>query len=126
MSATLKLSTRTYRYADVRAAIDAIHPGAFDQMPFSHRIFAENIARRSPASEAPALLEHIADRRRDVDLPYFPARVILQDLLGTPALVDLAAGSGDVNPRLRAYRQGFDHSRIVTLVRAAYLIGSKR
>ena len=91
MSATLKLGTRTYRYADVRAAIDAIHPGAFEKMPFSHRIFAENIARRSPPSEAPALLKHIAERRRDVDLPYFPARVVLQDLLGTPALVDLAA-----------------------------------
>src|SRR5687767_1806069 len=87
MSATLDLGTRSYHYSDIRAALGA---AAFEALPMSLRILAENIARRSPAA-APALLRHIADRRRDVDLPYFPARVILQDLLGTPALVDLAA-----------------------------------
>src|SRR5688500_10452329 len=89
--AVLKVGTRSYRYADIRAALAGIDPAAFDTLPMSLRIFAENIARRSPASKAPALLKHVAERRRDVDLPYFPARVILQDLLGTPALVDLAA-----------------------------------
>src|SRR5687767_5685142 len=87
MFATLQLGTRRYRHADIRTALGA----AFETLPMSLRIFAENIARRSSAAEAPALLEHIAKRRRDVDLPYFPARVVLQDLLGTPALVDLAA-----------------------------------
>jgi len=35
-------------------------------------------------------LQALSERRRDVDFPYYPARVVLQDLLGTPALVDLA------------------------------------
>jgi len=87
----LKLGTRSYRYADVRGSLAAVDPQAFDEMPFSHRIFAENIVRRAPAADVPMLLGHIAARRRDVDLPYYPARVVLQDLLGTPALVDLAA-----------------------------------
>ena len=43
MSATLKLATRSYRYADIREALGA----AFDALPMSLRIFAENIARRS-------------------------------------------------------------------------------
>ena len=85
--ATLELRTRSYRYADIRTALG----DAFDAMPLSHRIFAENIARRAPAADVSAMLGHIVERRRDVDLPYFPARVVLQDLLGTPALVDLAA-----------------------------------
>jgi 2-methylcitrate dehydratase (2-methyl-trans-aconitate forming) len=85
----LNLGTRSYRYADVRASLP--NPNAFDEMPYSHRIFAENIVRRAPAADVATLLSHIAARRRDVDLPYYPARVVLQDLLGTPALVDLAA-----------------------------------
>ncbi|HEV7801934.1 MAG TPA: aconitate hydratase AcnA [Burkholderiales bacterium] len=87
----LALSTRRYCYADIRAPLAALREGAFETMPLSLRIFAENILRRARAQDAATLLGHVAARRRDVDLPYFPARVILQDLLGTPALVDLAA-----------------------------------
>src|SRR5689334_4463441 len=87
----LNVGNRSYRCADVRGSLAGVDPKAFDEMPFSHRIFAENIVRRAPPSEVPMLLGHIAARRRDVDLPYYPARVVLQDLLGTPALVDLAA-----------------------------------
>jgi aconitate hydratase len=91
MTANLTLPSRSYRYADIRAPLDAISESAFAQMPLSLRIFCENIVRRSPAGDVTDLLKHIVERRRDVDLPYFPARVVLQDLLGTPALVDLAA-----------------------------------
>ena len=89
MSERLNLSSHSYRYADVRGSL--ADPNAFDEMPFSHRIFAENIVRRAQPAAVPKLLDHIVARRRDVDLPYYPARVVLQDLLGTPALVDLAA-----------------------------------
>ena len=37
-----------------------------------------------------AELEALINRSREVDLPFRPARVVLQDLLGTPAFVDLA------------------------------------
>lgn len=115
----LKVSTRNYRYSDIRRSLAAIGEGAFDEMPLSLRIFAENIVRRAPASEVSTLLGHLVARRRDIDLPYFPARVVLQDLLGTPALVDLAAlrdavaeRGGDankVNPRVPVHLM-IDHS----------------
>src|SRR5690349_21065423 len=87
----LNVGNRSYRCADVRASLAGVDSKAFDEIPFTHRIFADNIVPRAPASEVSTLLGHIAARRRDVDLPYYPARVVLQDLLGTPALVDLAA-----------------------------------
>src|SRR5688572_33200460 len=85
----LETGTRTFRYAAVRRALEPFGAGAFDSLPMSLRILAENIARRS-STEAPELLGHLVARRRDVDIPYYPARVVLQDLLGTPALVDMA------------------------------------
>ncbi len=103
---SLKTRSRSYRYADIRAALDATGPRAFAEAPMSVRIFAENIARHATPADAAALLAHIASRRRDVDLPYYPARVVLQDLLGTPALVDLAALRDAVHER------GGDASRV--------------
>src|SRR6185436_6285546 len=88
---TLKAGSRNYRYCDVRESLSAADAKAFDEAPLSLRIFAENIVRRAPPADVAALVSHLAARRRDIDLPYFPARVVLQDLLGTPALVDLAA-----------------------------------
>jgi aconitate hydratase len=90
-SPTLNVGTRSYHYADIRTAFNAVDAGAFDAAPLALRIFAENIVRRAKAADAPTLIAHVAARRRDIDIPYYPARVVLQDLLGTPALVDLAA-----------------------------------
>src|ERR1043166_1677236 len=90
-SKILKVGSRNYRYCDVRESLTAADPSAFEEAPLSLRIFAENILRRAPPADAAAFVSHLAARCRDVDLPYFPARVVLRDLLGTPALVDLAA-----------------------------------
>ena len=79
------------RYHDVRSAVNASVPGAFERMPYSARVFAENLLRNSSAQPGfAAMLNAVATRRHDVDFPFLPARVVLQDLLGTPALVDLA------------------------------------
>jgi len=79
------------RYFDVRGAMDAVAPGAYARMPYSVRVFAENLLRRSQGVPGfDAMLRALADRAHDVDFPFYPARVVLQDLLGTPALVDLA------------------------------------
>ena len=84
------LPSQTVEFVGVRDAKGAIDDAQFAKMPYSARVFAENIARRQPATEAVAYLQALAQRRHDVDFPYCPARVVLQDLLGTPALVDLA------------------------------------
>ena len=76
---------------DARSAVEALAPGAFDRLPFTSRVFAENLVRKSGKSDAlEEGLKQVVLGRSDADFPFYPARVVLQDLLGTPALVDLA------------------------------------
>ncbi|ANB03847.1 aconitate hydratase [Ectothiorhodospira sp. BSL-9] len=77
-------------YFDTRAAVEAIAPGAYDTLPYTSRVLAENLVRRcDPALLTDALKQHI-ERKRDLDFPWFPARVVCHDILGQTALVDLA------------------------------------
>ena len=77
-------------YFDVREAVDAIRPGAYDGLPYTSRVLAENLVRRcDPATLRESLLQLI-ERKRDLDFPWFPARVVCHDILGQTALVDLA------------------------------------
>ncbi|MCG5515022.1 MULTISPECIES: Fe/S-dependent 2-methylisocitrate dehydratase AcnD [unclassified Ectothiorhodospira] len=77
-------------YFDTRAAVEAIAPGAYDRLPYTSRVLAENLVRRcDPALLTDALKQHI-ERKRDLDFPWFPARVVCHDILGQTALVDLA------------------------------------
>ncbi|WP_434607012.1 Fe/S-dependent 2-methylisocitrate dehydratase AcnD [Pseudomonas sp. D2-30] len=77
-------------YFDVRAAVEAIRPGAYDGLPYTSRVLAENLVRRcDPATLRESLLQLI-ERKRDLDFPWFPARVVCHDILGQTALVDLA------------------------------------
>ncbi|WP_045761717.1 Fe/S-dependent 2-methylisocitrate dehydratase AcnD [Xanthomonas albilineans] len=86
----LPLPGTSLEYFDARAAVDAIHPGAYAALPYVARVFAENLVRRcDPALLRDALLQLI-ERRRDLDFPWFPARVVCHDILGQTALVDLA------------------------------------
>ena len=78
------------RVRPVRDAVDALGAGTFDRLPFTSRVFAENLLRRADAAILGDALAQLAQGSSDVDLPFHPARVVLQDLLGTPALVDLA------------------------------------
>ncbi|RQP21332.1 Fe/S-dependent 2-methylisocitrate dehydratase AcnD [Piscinibacter terrae] len=95
-------------YYDARAAVDAIRPGAWDTLPYTARVHAENIVRRADPQRIQAYLRQLIERCRDLDFPWFPARVVCHDILGQTALVDLAglrdaiaAAGGDpaqVNP----------------------------
>lgn len=79
-----------YEFFDTREAVEAIRPGAYDGLPYTSKVLAENLVRRcDPASLRDALLQ-IIDRKRDLDFPWFPARVVCHDILGQTALVDLA------------------------------------
>ena len=77
-------------YFDARAAIEAIRPGAYDRLPYVSRVLAEQLVRRCDPALLDAALEQIADGRKDLDFPWYPARVVCHDILGQTALVDLA------------------------------------
>ncbi|SIT13750.1 Fe/S-dependent 2-methylisocitrate dehydratase AcnD [Achromobacter sp. MFA1 R4] len=77
-------------YFDARAAVDAIAPGAYDGLPYTSRVLAENLVRRCDPALLTDALKQLIERRRDLDFPWFPARVVCHDILGQTALVDLA------------------------------------
>ncbi|AZD07305.1 2-methylcitrate dehydratase (2-methyl-trans-aconitate forming) [Pseudomonas chlororaphis] len=77
-------------YFDTRAAVDAIQAGAYDTLPYTSRVLAENLVRRCDPATLTASLKQLIERKRDLDFPWFPARVVCHDILGQTALVDLA------------------------------------
>ncbi|WP_313171278.1 Fe/S-dependent 2-methylisocitrate dehydratase AcnD [Massilia oculi] len=77
-------------YFDTRAAVDAIQPGAYDTLPYTSRVLAENLVRRCDPACMTDSLKQIIERKRELDFPWFPARVVCHDILGQTALVDLA------------------------------------
>jgi len=88
----LTASGGRYAYCDLRAL--AREPGleGLNTLPFTLRILAENLARHLDAADVdPVMLQRLARGERGFEMPYRPARVLLQDLLGVPVMVDLAA-----------------------------------
>jgi len=77
-------------YFDARAAVEAIRPGAYDSLPYTSRVLAENLVRKCDPASLTASLSQLIERKRDLDFPWFPARVVCHDILGQTALVDLA------------------------------------
>ncbi|MGF6484812.1 Fe/S-dependent 2-methylisocitrate dehydratase AcnD [Paraburkholderia sp. JPY419] len=77
-------------FFDTRAAVDAIEAGAYDKLPYTSRVLAENLVRRCDPATLTASLKQIIERKRELDFPWFPARVVCHDILGQTALVDLA------------------------------------
>ncbi|SEL07699.1 aconitase /2-methylcitrate dehydratase (trans-methylaconitate-forming) [Pseudoxanthomonas sp. GM95] len=77
-------------YFDARAAVEALQPGAYDGLPYTSRVHAENLVRRCDPALLDEALRQLIERRRDLDFPWFPARVVCHDILGQTALVDLA------------------------------------
>ncbi|MBY6212301.1 Fe/S-dependent 2-methylisocitrate dehydratase AcnD [Microbulbifer agarilyticus] len=77
-------------YFDTREAVENIQPGSYAKLPYTSRILAENLVRRCEPENLTAALKQIIERKRDLDFPWFPARVVCHDILGQTALVDLA------------------------------------
>ena len=77
-------------YFDTRAAVEAIEPGAYDRLPYTSRVLAEQLVRRCDPAGLEDSLRQIIGRKRDLDFPWYPARVVCHDILGQTALVDLA------------------------------------
>jgi 2-methylcitrate dehydratase (2-methyl-trans-aconitate forming) len=77
-------------YFDACEAVNDIQPGAWDKLPYTSKVLAENLVRRCEPQSLVASLKQIIERKRDLDFPWFPARVVCHDILGQTALVDLA------------------------------------
>jgi 2-methylcitrate dehydratase (2-methyl-trans-aconitate forming) len=77
-------------YFDTREAIETIQPGAYDKLPYTSRVLAEQLVRRCDPATLEDSLKQIIGRKQDLDFPWYPARVVCHDILGQTALVDLA------------------------------------
>jgi aconitate hydratase len=91
---TLEVGGKRYDYFSLKAAEAAV--GDVSRLPFSLKVLLENLLRfedgRSVTTDdVKAVGEWLKDRRSDREIAYRPARVLMQDFTGVPAVVDLAA-----------------------------------
>jgi len=77
-------------YFDAREAVNDISPGAYDGLPYTSRVLAEQLVRRCDPNTLTDSLKQLIERKQELDFPWYPARVVCHDILGQTALVDLA------------------------------------
>lgn len=77
-------------YFDAPTAVEEIQSGAWEKLPYTSRVLAEQLVRRCDPQDLTAALQQLVYRKRDLDFPWYPARVVCHDILGQTALVDLA------------------------------------
>ncbi|MGR5122109.1 Fe/S-dependent 2-methylisocitrate dehydratase AcnD [Vibrio harveyi] len=77
-------------YFDTREAVNDISPGAYEKLPYTSRVLVEQLVRRCDPNTLTDSLKQLIERKRDLDFPWYPARVVCHDILGQTALVDLA------------------------------------
>ncbi|MEQ9606986.1 MAG: aconitate hydratase AcnA [Kiloniellaceae bacterium] len=90
----LKVGGKTYAYYSLEAAAGEI--GDVSRLPYSMKVLLENLLRFEDGSSVTvddirAIGQWLKDKRSDREIAYRPARVLLQDFTGVPAVVDLAA-----------------------------------
>ena len=117
--ATLQVGNRTYTIHRLDA-VTKIDPRAA-HLPFSLKILLENLLRTEDGlAVRPADIEALANwdpkAKPDKEIAFMPARVLMQDFTGVPAVVDLAA----MRDAMR--RMGGDPGRINPLLRAELVI----
>lgn len=98
---TLSVGGKDYTYFDI-TLLQEQGIANIDRLPFSIRILVENLLRKLDDQVVKATdLEAIANWKQQydspVEIPYHPARVLMQDFTGVPAVVDLAAMRDAVN-----------------------------
>ncbi|NOH79993.1 Fe/S-dependent 2-methylisocitrate dehydratase AcnD [Vibrio sp. RE86] len=77
-------------YFDTREAVNSLQEGAYEKLPYTSKVLAEQLVRRCDPDSLEDSLLQIIGRKRDLDFPWYPARVVCHDILGQTALVDLA------------------------------------
>ncbi|OYT81604.1 MAG: aconitate hydratase 1 [Pseudomonas sp. PGPPP4] len=91
---TLQVGERTYHYYSLPDAAKTL--GNLDQLPKSLKVLLENLLRWEDnqtvtGDDLQALADWTKTRSADREIQYRPARVLMQDFTGVPAVVDLAA-----------------------------------
>ncbi len=93
--ATLAVGERSYRYYD----LEALGIPDLDRLPYTVKVLIENAARHAASGTGLVTADDLAALATwrpetptgTIELPFLPARVILQDFTGVPCVVDLAA-----------------------------------
>jgi len=91
---TLQVDNKTYRYYSLAIATRTL--GDLSRLPKSLKVLLENILRWQDgdsvtAEDIQALAGWLKNAHADREIAYRPARVLMQDFTGVPAVVDLAA-----------------------------------
>src|SRR5919202_1784272 len=91
---TLTVDGKTYHYFSLPEAAKSI--GDVSRLPFSLKVLLENVLRYEDGrsytvDDAKAIAEWAKTGRSDKEVPFRPARILMQDFTGVPAVVDLAA-----------------------------------
>jgi aconitate hydratase len=92
---SLDVNGASYDYFSIAAAAEALGVD-FSRLPFTLKVLLENLLRHEDGStvtvdDVKALAEWLENRTSDQEIAYRPARVLMQDFTGVPAVVDLAA-----------------------------------
>lgn len=106
----LKVGAKTYEYFSIEAAAKALKTD-FSRLPFSMKVLLENLLRQENGTtvtveDIKAIGAWLKTKRSDREIAFRPARVLMQDFTGVPAVVDLAA----MRDAMRA--QGGDPNKI--------------
>ncbi|MCO7520981.1 MULTISPECIES: aconitate hydratase AcnA [unclassified Pseudomonas] len=91
---TLQVADRAYHYFSLTEAARQL--GDLQRLPMSLKVLLENLLRWEDGKtvtgdDLRALAKWLQERRSDREIQYRPARVLMQDFTGVPAVVDLAA-----------------------------------
>ena len=90
----LKVGDQTYHYFSLPEAAKSL--GAIERLPMSLKVLLENLLRWEDGStvegaDLQAMGDWLQSRSSEREIQYRPARVLMQDFTGVPAVVDLAA-----------------------------------
>ena len=93
---TLTVDGKAYDYFSLEAAAQAAGLGDIHRLPFSMKVLLENLVRLEngrtvTVDDIKAVAEWLKTRRSEREIAFRPARVLMQDFTGVPAVVDLAA-----------------------------------
>ena len=93
---TLSVAGKSYEYFSLEAAAQAAGLGDIARLPFSMKVLLENLVRLEngrtvTVDDIKAVAEWLKTRKSEREIAFLPARVLMQDLTGVPAVVDLAA-----------------------------------
>jgi aconitate hydratase len=91
----MKVGGQTYRYFNLKKA-EAAGLGDLSELPYSLKVLLENLLRNEDGvavkkEDVLAMGQWLDLRKSDKEISYYPARVLMQDFTGVPAVVDLAA-----------------------------------